>query len=345
MVRPRIHILYEFTDKPFGGANQFLKALKKEFERKGCYSENMEGSSCILFNSHTMGEGGWVFNDVLALKRKYPDKLFIHRVDGPLSIYQRSNPSVDRLIYRLNEMIVDGTVFQSSWSKEHNKELGMKTGKYCKTIVNSPDPSLFNPDGKTSYRSGRRIKLVATSWSPNPMKGFDIYKYLDANLDFKRYDMSFIGRAPTRFSNIRNLGPKTSGELAKELKKNDIFITASRKESCPNSVLEALHCGLPVVALDDGGHPEIVGKMGELFSGETDVLKKIDRVADRYVEYKKRIEPKTLDDVSEMYIDLIRQVHDDVDRGSYSPKKIGMIDVVTFRVRFGITRIRNFIIQ
>ena len=47
-------------------------------------------------------------------------------------------------------------------------------------------------------------------------------------------------------------------ELSNELRENDIFIFASKKEACSNAFIEAANCGLPAVALNDGGNPEIL---------------------------------------------------------------------------------------
>ena len=38
----------------------------------------------------------------------------------------------------------------------------------------------------------------------------------------------------------------------------DAFITLNYNDNCPNKVLEALSCGLPVIYSDTGGTPELV---------------------------------------------------------------------------------------
>lgn len=72
----KIHILFDFREKS-GGGNQFLKALKCFFESKGVYEQNPVDADVILFNSHQFIE------NLLSIKRKYQNKVFIHRVDGP----------------------------------------------------------------------------------------------------------------------------------------------------------------------------------------------------------------------------------------------------------------------
>src|SRR3546814_6833227 len=49
---PRIHIFYEFQDGPFGGGNQFLKALADFLRDAGRYAVCPNDADVILFNSH-----------------------------------------------------------------------------------------------------------------------------------------------------------------------------------------------------------------------------------------------------------------------------------------------------
>ncbi|MCK4818595.1 glycosyltransferase family 1 protein, partial [bacterium] len=225
----KINILYKFVGGPWGGGNQFLKSLKKYFTNKGCYVENPQDADVILFNSHHE------LLPILKLKRKYPEKIFIHRVDGPVFYIRGSDLEIDRIIFDINKYIADGTIFQSEWSRNKNYELGMRKNNFETIIMNAPDPDLFYPQkNKKLPRGNEKIKLIATSWAPNIKKGFDIYEFLDDNLDFGRYEMTFVGRSPIKFKQIQHVPPQPSGELAEVLRQQDIFITASRNDPCSN---------------------------------------------------------------------------------------------------------------
>jgi len=71
-----IHISFPFKNGPWGGGNQFLKALREYFRKAGVYSESSKKADVILFNSHHN------FDEVFNIKKKYPNKILIHRVDG-----------------------------------------------------------------------------------------------------------------------------------------------------------------------------------------------------------------------------------------------------------------------
>jgi glycosyltransferase involved in cell wall biosynthesis len=294
----KVHILFDFVDGPWGGGNQFLQGLRNSFNQDGIYATNPKEADVILFNSHHR------LDEVLEYKYRSPEKLFIHRVDGPVFMVRGRDKHIDRNIFLVNELVADGTVFQSDWSRMRCVDQGMKPPKYQAVIFNAPDSGIFHPRERPPL-GGRKIRLVATSWSSNEKKGFDIYRHLDASLDFERFEMTFIGNTPCRFRNIRCVAPLESARLAEELRQQDIYITGSLDDPCSNSLIEALHCGLPAVARDSGGHPEIVGDGGALFKDATDVIDAIVRVANNYDAYVDKIATVDIEEVSGQYVDFI----------------------------------------
>lgn len=338
MNNPKINILFNFHKGPWGGGNQFLKALKKKFISWGIYEENPNKADVILFNSFPFNEE-YRFIQAYNLKKK--NKIIIHRVDGPISQIRGKDIEIDKMIYLFNDILANGTIFQSNWSKIQNKKLGMKNKKYETIIINAPDPTIFNKINKIPFEKKRKIRLIATSWASNWLKGFKIYQYLDEKLNFLKYDLTFIGNSPIYFKNIKWIKPIKSHELAKHLKKNDIFITASKNDPCSNSLIEALHCGLPVVVLNDGGHPEIVGKAGELFKDENDVLEKIDKVIQDYNYYKKNITVPLLDEIATKYVNFIKKIYQDYKNKTYSPKISNLFQIYKIYFIFSILKLKN----
>lgn len=298
----KINIFFPFSTGPLGGGNQFLKALRNYFIEKKVYEHKAEKADIILFNSHHK------INELLKLKQKYPEKIFIHRVDGPVSLIRKNDNYTDKFIYRINNYIANATIFQSEWSKQKNYELGIKHKNHEAIIINAPDLKIFNKIDKTHFKPSGKVRLIATSWSHNMVKGFETYKWLDEHLDFSKFEMTFCGNSPLRFKNIRYLKPLQSNELAKELKNHDIFITASQNDPCSNSLIEALHCGLPAIALNDGGHPEIIGKGGLVFDKKEEIFSCFDKIIENYNTFRENIHLPTMEQVGAKYYDFMTNV-------------------------------------
>ncbi len=314
----KIHILFKFQNGPWGGGNQFLKALREKFIEFNVYTNSLEDADIILFNSYPF-RAEYLFKQIYQLKRKYPKKIIIYRVDGPISLIRDRDVLIDRIIYLFNYIFSDGIIFQSQWSSNKNKQLFNIHSKNKTIIPNAPNNLIFNTSDKTELNRSKKINLIATSWSANINKGFDTYKYLDENLDFKKYNFTFIGNSPIKFKNIKYIKPLSSQKLARKLKKSDIFITASKNDPCSNSLIEALSCGLPAVVLNDGGHPELIKKGGEIFNTPKEAIEKINLVVKNYFDYKKRLPKYNIALISKSYLKFIRNIH--INK-KYFPKEI-----------------------
>ncbi len=297
----KIHILFKFQDAPYGGGNQFLKALKKQFEKEKRYEKNISRADVILFNSFQQ------MDKVIIYRWLFPKKIFVHRVDGPISLYRGKDDRIDELIYYLNQTVADGTVFQSDWSKNRNRELGMKTVNGA-VIVNATDKDLFNTKNRILFSPKRKTRLMMSSWSDNWHKGFKFYQFLDKHLNLQRYEAVFVGRSPVNFLNIMMLSPMGSAALAAQLKKSDIYLTASENDPCSNSLIEALQCGLPAAYLKSGGHSEIVRRGGEGYSSGKEMLRSIDKIADNWSYYHDNIDVKSIENISREYLNYFQKI-------------------------------------
>jgi glycosyltransferase involved in cell wall biosynthesis len=317
----KIIILFSLKkNMPAGGGNQFLNALAKYFTDNGCYTEDIEEADVVLFNSYQY------IRDVAQMKKKYPSKIFVHRIDGPIRLYNNANDRRDFITNAANRFIADATIFQSNWSQIENFKLGLHHNDFETIIINAPDPILFNRIEKLAFSLERKINLIATSWSPNWNKGFKTYQWIDSHLNFNRYNMTFVGRSPVRFNNIREIPALPSQSLAEHLKCSDIFITASSKDPCSNSLIEALHCGLPALAYNDGGHPDILGAGGICFDIPEEIPARLERLIQNYGTYQSQINVPSLNSVGKKYSNFIESIVSAVRVGKHVPKKLSPIN-------------------
>ena len=70
-----------------------------------------------------------------------------------------------------------------------------------------------------------------------------------------------------------------------ELVKSSILVVPSRADSCPNTVLEALYSGIPVLGAKAGGIPEILKNEDALFELKAESI--ADRLRELYLDKNK----------------------------------------------------------
>lgn len=301
--RPRsvdVAFLYQFHRGPYGGGNQFLRALWDEFRCRGLRLGNDSSSAtakACLFNSFN------VARDSLARDRGF-DCRMVHRVDGPIDIYRGFDKGVDKSIADMNHEYADATIFQSEYSRRAHAELGLEF-KEPHVILNAADPALFNAHGRIQFNRRRKTRIISTSWSDNMNKGASVYEWLDHHLDWSRFEYTFVGRSPVRFQRIKMVAPQPTREVANLLRQHDIYITASRFDSCSNSLIEAITCGLPAIYLDSGGNPEIVRSGGLPFLHKEEVPVLLDDLVDGYEEFEQRITAPSLPEVADRYLRVL----------------------------------------
>lgn len=259
---------------PWGGGNQFLSALSSALPKHGWRARFGKDAGCrvILLNS---------FHSKLMERGLAAAKRFVHRIDGPTVLIRGKDIELDREIFRVNERVAAVSVIQSEWSLMETLALGFQPVNPV-LIHNAADPAIFHRRGRISSPKGRKVRLISTSWSDNPRKGGRIYKWLDDNLDWDRFEYTFVGRVSESLQNIKVVQPVASRQLAEILRSHDIYITASDNDPCSNALIEALSCGLPAVFLNRGGHPELVGFGGLGFETAEEIPALLDTIVTDY---------------------------------------------------------------
>jgi glycosyltransferase involved in cell wall biosynthesis len=295
-----IAIFYNFRPPPYGGGNQFLAALWKELELRGFRLENnriSHSTRVCLFNSHH-------FNQRRLERLRRSNCKMVHRVDGPISIYRGHDDGTDQSIWEINQEFADFTIFQSHYSLNQHLQLGLAF-KEPHIIHNAADPSIFHSRGRLAFDRNRKIRLISVSWSDNPNKGGWVYKYLEDHLDWSRYDYTHVGRTAVPLSRAETVKPVGSNLLADILRQHDIFITASLHEACSNSLIEAMSCGLPPLFIESGSNAEIAGEAGLGFTDPSQLLERLERIADEYNTFQACLAPPTFRNVTNEYIEVM----------------------------------------
>jgi glycosyltransferase involved in cell wall biosynthesis len=130
------------------------------------------------------------------------------------------------------------------------------------------------------------IVLFAGTSIAEHRKGFDIILKLSEALQH-RDDILFVavGKTEQSYTGILNLGyiADKSG-MATAYSAADVYIIPSREDNLPNTLLESLCCGTPVIGYKTGGIPDAIepGENGFLVEKEnvTDIVQHINKMAD-----------------------------------------------------------------
>lgn len=107
--------------------------------------------------------------------------------------------------------------------------------------------------GRVTKEKGMRELIAAAEELPE--KEFIVVGPLDDN------SISFDGK-----SNITVLGKKPHEEAIEIMKQSDALILPSYSEGFPLSVLEAMSCGLPIIATNVGSIPDMIGSEGGILT-------------------------------------------------------------------------------
>lgn len=151
-------------------------------------------------------------------------------------------------------------------------------------VPNTVDTSLFHHVSAVAegVSDSKRFRFIHAS-TMFPVKNIDGILEAVKQLGLKRndFEVKLFGLNPDgvkekiqelKIENFVTLNGKVSYErVAEETRKSDALLMFSRWENMPCNILEALCCGLPVIATRVGGIPEVVDESNGILVNDNDV--------------------------------------------------------------------------
>lgn len=203
------------------------------------------------------------------LGRRLNVPVFITTRGTDINLFSRMPLIRPRIVKALNQAA--GVIAVSHALKRRMIELGVAAEKIA-VIPNGVDREVFHPRHRDEMRRKLGLnpedRILLTVAALVPVKGVErLIQAIGSVIKHNqpRIKLFVLGEGPertaleSRISNLKLqdhiflLGAKPQSELADWYSAADLFCLASYDEGCPNVVLEALACGLPVVASDVGG--------------------------------------------------------------------------------------------
>lgn len=280
----------------WGGGAHFITSFYEYLLGKGYkITFNLKDSPDLLFVFDPRQEGNsFAGIEQIALYKKQRNCRVVTRVNDTDSARPLDPPWRDSA-FALCALLSDHTIFISDWVKKYHEKKGLFSSSNT-VIHNGCNDKIFFKKNKSLLKDGK-VNLVTHHWSPNAMKGFDLYSELGELLPASKYSFTFVGRWNNQYpcNNIRILEPLYGHSLAKELRKHDIYITASKNEACGMHHIEAASCGLPILYHQlGGGICEVAGKHGVGFNDVKSCISALETVESTYSQFFDSIDSQTL---------------------------------------------------
>lgn len=279
----------KIVEGPWGGGNLFVRGITEALKKKGheVYFDFVEKLDYIFIINPMPSQYGYDINQILSYKSMFPTVKIVHRVNE-CEKRKGLNNGLDNILIETAKRS-DYVIFISEWLREYFHEKGYN-GR-SNVIYNGCDSNHFNFK-KDEKEKIEKVHLITHHWSNHMLKGYDFYQEIDEILKDKNWSFSFVGRYHEKFkpNNIKLIDPKSGYELARELKKANIYVTASKWEPCGMHHIEGASCGLPVLYhIDGGGINEGCERYGESFSSVESFEKSLEKIVNNYSDYIKKI--------------------------------------------------------
>ena len=183
---------------------------------------------------------------------------------------------LDRLVWKLKKLLWNKSIWivtPSHWLEQSVYASELMCDWPVESILNPIDIDEWKMESKQVSRSllgipqgGKIILFGAIGGMKDSRKGFDLLVDAIEELHSRIPEFSIVVFGQPHSTLIPELGDKLIflGNLKDDLSLRlaysaaDVFVIPSRQDNLPNTGIEAMACGTPVVAFDVGGMSEIV---------------------------------------------------------------------------------------
>jgi glycosyltransferase involved in cell wall biosynthesis len=267
----KIHFTYSHVDKPWGGANNFIRALRQELENSSnfTFTDSPEEYCDVVFMNQ-LGTGPGDNSKLLSISqaKKFRDqgrKLVVRAVNLNWHAFRFSFKNLTLGWWRDRQTIAllnlaDVAIFQSEYQRQFFVRAGYRGG-LNEVIHNGAPPEFWIEQPSSELLSGP-LRLISSTASPRETKRHDLIARISECDGVEILHMgAWPEGLPTR--RVQLLGMLPREQMIEAMASCHFFLHTAIKDPCPNAVFEALCSGLPVIYNPGpGSSEEIVGACG-----------------------------------------------------------------------------------
>lgn len=194
----------------------------------------------------------------------------IHRIDERVEEGETGYRKEKHELIRMISKLADVVVFQSEFVKENMYDY-IKPKRY-QVIHNGGDKEMFYPGNEIGDFIGH------ITWGVDTIKRLDLL--MQQIIDRPSEMFLLIGRhSESRFDfnlpNVKLVTPQERTKLRELYLRMKVLYFPSELDPCPNTVIEAIMCGVPVCYNENGGTKELVKDSGLALNDFNELLKQI----------------------------------------------------------------------
>ena len=200
----------------------------------------------IIFNQNGVFYPAWYTGDWQA-QNSYMRIPYVH-ADHVLYQSEFCRRSAERY---LGERSGGGEILYNSVDIDHF----VPNGKNLKT-----GPYVFLVTGKFAHHMFYKIESAVRGLRHARNQGCDCVLHIAGWLDDEsKIELAHLVNSLELSDVVNTLGPYTQESAPGVYASADAYMLTTHNDACPNAVLEAMACGLPVVHVESGGTPDLVG--------------------------------------------------------------------------------------
>ena len=258
------NIIFPHRAPAHGGVGTFQRNLENYFNDNNVsfsYKKKLRGRENVILVMGGTKSILWL------LLMKLRGVKIIHRVDGKNWQYKLDNSISNKfksyfrqvLVSFIRKYLADKIIYQSCFIRDWWQ---------CSDLVIKDSIVIYNgtPDNIASS-DFKDIDVICVEGSVNGTVAYNILKKIC------KYKVHIFGKYNSNsVSNMSHIfhGPTERASILDQLSSSKIFINLETNPPCPNSVIEALSFGLPVVSIKNGSIAELVGSAGVLIEQKND---------------------------------------------------------------------------